>query len=1021
MEIKLEKMKKKISFKEFNPFPGLRPFAPDDSDLFFGREVESEEVIGKLLKNRYVAVLGASGNGKSSLINCGVLPKLSNLKTGASSLLKIISFRPGNNPIGNLALALSGSISDSVQDNIERNKILSDIHDNSYDLASVFGNFMIKTDDKVLLVIDQFEELFRYGSSPKTGLSQTPQAKFVDFIVDTINKPFLNVYIIISMRSEFIGECSHYPGLTKIINNSNYLVPNMGTENYREVIEGPVKFSGAGIDPMLIEVLLNEVGDRVDQLPVLQHALMRTWSHWQKLEEPDRPIKLTDYEAIGTMRKAIPVAADEAFEELDQRGKEICEIMFKAITRKGSDNKGVRHPSDIGTIKTIAGCTNEELIEVIEKFRSPARAFILPARDVKLDESSVIDLYNESFIRSWERLRDWVNMEASSMQIYLGLSEASSLYQQGKTSLYRPPDLNLAINWREKNKPTLAWAVQYNPAFERAMVYLRTSEKAYLEEEQNKIKLQKRKVKRIKLMAISLGIVSVLAIGLILFSFVRKKTAERQILLAEKQKTSADSTAALAIRYAQEAREQKIVSDIQKSFAEKDAEEALHQKNIAVEQSEHAKKAIIKADINTKTAIEQRNEAQRLRMLSVGKSMAIKSLQMPGQKDLQTLLAYQAYLFNKTNKGPDNDADIYAGLYNVALQYGNINYRSFTGHNADIKSLAFVPGKNEFFTSGDDGKVLKWSLDRRDQTLQVVYSGSDIIDVLAVSPDASWLACGSTNATIRMIPLKGNNIGYEMTGHKKGIKSLIFSYDGKYLYSAALDGKVLKWDIAARTSTNVTTGSMEITSIDISSDGNYLAGISTDGNVVVWNPEHNSDNFRIETTGKNIKVIKFYPGNNLLALGDMNGDIELWDINLHKKISEVKAHMGQVNDIQFNTNLKQMATAGNDKKIKIFNIKDPADLTEPPVTLNDNEGFVLVMQFSPDGQMILSGESGGINNLRGRPSHVDYLVSDICNIVSRNMTQGEWNNYVGKDIPHEKTCPEKNYNIKVEPIKSLNK
>ena len=151
---------------------------------------------------------------------------------------------------------------------------------------------------------------------------------------------------------------------------------------------------------------------------------------------------------------------------------------------------------------------------------------------------------------------------------------------------------------------------------------------------------------------------------------------------------------------------------------------------------------------------------------------------------------------------------------------------------------------------------------------------------------------------------------------------------------------------------------------------------------------NNSDNFKIETTGKNIKVIRFNPGNNLLALGDVNGNVELWDINLRKKISEVKAHMGQVNDIQFNTNSKQMATAGNDKKIKIFNIKDPADLTEPPVTLTDNEGFVLVMQFSPDGQMIISGESGGINNLRGRPSHVDYLVSDICNIVSRKYDSG---------------------------------
>ena len=392
-------MKKKISFKEFNPFPGLRPFVPDDSDLFFGREVESEEVIGKLLKNRYVAVLGASGNGKSSLINCGVLPKIRNLKTGESSLLKIISFGPGNNPIGNLALALSESRSISGQDNSDGNKTLSDIYDSSENLATLFSDYMIKTDDKVFLVIDQFEELFRYGSISKTGLSQTPQAKFVDFIVDTINKPVLNVYIIIAMRSEFIGECAHYPGLTKIINNSNYLVPNMGIENYREVIEGPVNFSGASIDTLLVEELLNEIGDRVDQLPVLQHALMRTWSHWQNLDEPDRPINLTDYEAIGTMRKAISINADEAFEELNQRGKEICEIMFKAITRKGSDNKGIRHPSDIETIKTIAGCTTEELIDVIEKFRSPERAFILPAQGVSLSASSVIDLYNESFIR----------------------------------------------------------------------------------------------------------------------------------------------------------------------------------------------------------------------------------------------------------------------------------------------------------------------------------------------------------------------------------------------------------------------------------------------------------------------------------------------------------------------------------------------------------------------------------------------------------------------------------------------
>ena len=216
-------------------------------------------------------------------------------------------------------------------------------------------------------------------------------------------------------------------------------------------------------------------------------------------------------------------------------------------------------------------------------------------------------------------------------------------------------------------------------------------------------------------------------------------------------------------------------------------------------------------------------------MLSIGKSMSIKSLQAQGQKDLQTLLAYQAYLFNKKNNGVENDADIYAGLYNVARLYGSTNYKSFKGHNGEIRSIAFVPGKNEFYTSGTDGQVLKWSLDSKDQTLQVVYSGTDIIEILAVSPDASWLALGSENSSIKMIPLKGNNVGYDLTGHKGKIKSLIFSYDGKYLYSASLDGKVLKWDLAARTNTDVSNGTIQIISIDISSNDHYLAGISSDG------------------------------------------------------------------------------------------------------------------------------------------------------------------------------------------------
>lgn len=993
-----------------NPFPGLRSFSSGDSHLFFGRDMESDDLIIKLLKNRYVSLLGSSGSGKSSLINAGVIPKLIGTDTTKSSAWRVISLRPGRDPFENLTGAITKTINDSGQD-INRSIISTELW-NSGDLAGLTGQYF-HDGEKVLLFIDQLEELFIHLSS---DVLHDSAQKFIDILVNSVRKTESNMMIMTAMRSEALGECSHYWDLSRIVNNSNYIIPEPDTETWKTMIEGPVKYAGAKIDPELVEILLMDIRNRNCKLSVFQHAMMRTWEQWQKIEKSDKIINRSHYNAAGTVINSIQIHADQLYEHLGQRQKMICEVLFRTITKKGSDNKALKHPADLKLIKSIAGCTDAELYEVIDVFRGSSQSFINSCEDITLNENSVIDLQNECLISKWDRLKDWTDSESVSRNTYQRLAEAAELFQQGKTGLYKPPELLQALKWRDQNKPVLSWAEQINPAFERTMVYLRTSERAYSEAEDNRSRQEKRSKERAGYIKMVLGIVTVLAFGIIFFSYFQKVKAEKNIMQAEllrrnaiKEKARSDSTAKVAIL-------QKMLSDSSASAAVKREQEISEQKIVAEERRLLAERNEEKVLSEKKKVVEQSADIQRLRMLSIGKTMSLKSLQMSGQQDLQTLLAYQAYLFNKMNNGFENDADIYAGLYNVALQYGSLSCKSFKGHNGEIKSVAFVPGKNEFFTSGNDGQVLKWSLDKKDETLQVIYSGKDIIEVLAVSPDASWLACGSASSSIRMIPLKGNNLSYELTGHGAAVKSLIFSYDGKYLYSAALDGKVLKWDIAARTSINVSTGTMEISSLDISSKGNYLAGISSDGNVMVWNPESSSHNFRIETSGRNIKVIRFNPDNNVLAIGDDQGILELWDIENQKKLLTAKAHDSTINDIRFNPGMNQMATAGNDKKIKIYNIKNLPDLSEPPITLGNNDGFILVMQFSPDGQMIISGESGGENNLIARPTHAEYLVRDICKLVSRNLTQEEWNIYVAKDIPLGKTCLGSGVNIKMEPI-----
>ncbi len=1026
-----------LKTKKINPFPGLRPFLPEESNLFFGREEESEEVLRKLLKNRFVTVIGASGSGKSSLIFCGVLPRVKELEKDDQSAWRILTFRPGNDPIGNLAEAFVESFSGNDNRNIGKSNVSTLLHSHPDGIAQVVKSLKENFNGKILILVDQFEELFRFKGT--TGLIQDENAAaFITLLEEAANKSETQIYTIITMRSDFIEECAQFQGFTQLINNSNYLLPHMSRENYRAAIEGPVKYTGAAIDQKLVEALLEDMGGQTDQLPVLQHTLMRTWAYWMELDDPDRPISFTDYESAGKMSDAMSRHANEAYEELSPRGREICEKMFKTITERGADNKGIRHPLNIRAIKSIIHCTSEELFEVVEKFRIASRSFITPRENIRLTDDSVIDLSHESLMRLWHRLKEWVDDEAASVQMYLRLSEASAMYQQGKTTLWRPPDLQLAIDWRNLQKPTLTWAERYNPAFERAMVYLRTSEKEYLAEEENKILLQKRRIKRVKIFAMIVGGATIISIGFMIFAFLQKIQADNQKKLADEQRALAliqkhvadsssiaaidariiaDTNAIRARKIADDALRQKQQADIAKGIAIKNENLAKIEKNNALVAYDSATLARNRAVESAKIATEQRIEADRQRKISIGRAMSIKSMQNQGQKDLQTLLAYQAYLFNQKNGGFENDADIFMGLYNVAKNYGNINYKVFPGQVGEIKSIAFAPGKREFYSSDTYGKVSKWSLDNKEQNLQVIYSGKDIVEVMAVSPDDGWLACGGNNSVIKMIPLKSNNTGYDLKGHSGNIKSLLFSYDGKYLYSASLDGKVLKWDLAARTSKNVSTDQITINSIDISSNGNYLAGMSGDGKALVWNPDKASDVFRIPDNGKDINVIRFKPDQNILAVGYTDGYIQIWDISSRKPVSGlIKAHTAEVNDIQFNLKHNQMATAGKDRSLKIW---DTQDLTIPPVNFTDNDGFVMVIEFSPDGELLVSGTFGdiGVNNLVGRPTHSDLMAQNICSSLQRNLTSEEWSTYVGKDLPYEKTCFDNEFNIKVNVIR----
>ena len=470
-----------------NPFPGLRPFMQDEADLFFGRDRQSDELVRRLASRRFLAVVGTSGSGKSSLVRAGLLPSLEGgFMAGAGAHWHIATLRPQDDPIGFLA---RGIVETGVLANLDLAQpaaaavVETTLRRSSLGLVEIVRMARLAPHENLLILVDQFEELFRFADLAKRRNAGDEAPAFVKLLLQAAQQTDVPVYVVITMRSDFLGDCDRFRGLPEAISESQYLIPRLTRDELQAVITGPVGVRGGRIAPSLVQRLLNDVGDDMDQLPVLQHALMRAWDHWALHDPESRSIELGDLEAIGGMAEALSRHADQAFESLaTDRERLVAERLFKCLTERGPDNREVRRPTPLSRIAAIANADAAEIIAVIDVFRAPGRSFLMPPHEVALEGDSVIDISHESLIRQWDRLRTWVDQEAESRATYLRLVEAAQLRRAGKGGLWGEPDLTYARQWQERESPNETWAGQYAPGFNEAISFFRESEAAHAAE-----------------------------------------------------------------------------------------------------------------------------------------------------------------------------------------------------------------------------------------------------------------------------------------------------------------------------------------------------------------------------------------------------------------------------------------------------------------------------------------------------------------------------------------------------------
>jgi WD40 repeat protein/tetratricopeptide (TPR) repeat protein len=981
-----------------NPFPGLRPFRSDEHHLFFGREEQTGALLQLLRTNRFLAVVGTSGSGKSSLVRAGMIAELyGGTMTQAGSTWEVMILRPGGSPIENLARAFVEADLYDREDPSTLPRLLATLNRSRFGLVEAMKQCeLFEPGTNLLVVVDQFEELFRFRQQGVD--SEETAAAFVNLLLTASEQAECPIYVAITMRSDYLGDCSEIPGLAEAVNEGEYLIPRLLRDQKRDAIEKPIGVGGARIAPMLVQRLLNDVGDDPDQLPVLQHALMRMWDAWSTGGDHHRPIDFTDFEATGGLGAALSHHADEIYDALpDDRHRSACEKLFKTLTEKGDDNRGIRRPTRLAQLQAIAASDRDMVTTVLDAYRGSGVTFLMPGSEVELTDRTVLDLSHESLMRGWQRLRMWVEDEAQSARIFRRLLDTARLWSDGKAGLFRDPDLQIALSWREQEAPNAEWAEQYGGDFETAIGFLEASNaeteaerhareaarqreldqaRQLAEAQQLRLEQQQRAAFRLRLMIAGLAAVAVIA-GLACVAALLAN--QRAITLADQARQNEEKAKENATRA--ELSQQDTAKALAVVASQKAEVEGSLSKAEAAEEA--GRKLLYTTDMRLAPFVwrDGRSTAEQLRVLL--------AKHIPGNTDVTAA----------TRKPDLRGFEWY--YYQHLLED---SAAVFSGHADSVVAGAFT-ADGPLVTLDQNGQLRRWDLGSQaeDPASRRDLPGGPAAQVRVLSPDGRLAALAEGNK-VRVFDTATGHEKFAVDSASRNHRRPLFSRDGdrlvivddKIRWLSAASGEriasldenlngvrclalsadgltlavggygsfgalasIFRLDAAAKTVTPLATGvgtrdeTQEGSAL--TADGGWLA-VSMTGTLNVFDAATGRLIARHTSAhASRIVAIAFSGDGARLATADVEGTIKIW-ADLPKLDSKsaalltLKGHQGAINTVGFSSDGKRLVTASADKTARVWDLENVGAAIRPLEGLSDQ--WLVRTRFSPDGQLI---------------------------------------------------------------------
>jgi WD40 repeat protein/transcriptional regulator with XRE-family HTH domain len=887
------------------PYRGLASFQPQDAEWFFGREVLTERVAAKITEFHAAGgglqiVVGASGSGKSSLIRAGVIPALTSQSAPGRRSWPLVLLTPGTHPLDELALALSDMSGDSGVDDM-----VASIRSDPVEGIVRATRAAAGKSDRLLIVVDQFEELFTLCPDEKE------RQAFVTALVAAVGSPAaaedrqppVATVVLIGLRADFYPHALAHPELARTLQEAQFVVGPLSEPELRRAIVEPANKANLDITDGLVELLLRDVsppaGQRRDDpsqvgaLPLLSHALLATWEGRQSGQ-----MTVDAYLSTGGIEGAVARTADAAYGELSPAEQVIARRLFLRLVNLGEDTADTRRRVRRADLESSGqGEQDPQRRQVIEQF---------VGRRLLIADSDTIEISHEALLAAWPRLRAWIESDRDGLRIQRQLADAAREWHdlhRDPESLYRGGRLEAAREWSLRGDSDSELAL-----LEREFLA------ASIEQDQAEKLVARRRTHRLQRMVAALTALFVISGALAGYSYWKRDTTNR-----ERDRAFSRQVAGTADRL--RATDPGMASMLAMSA-------------YRIAPTEQARSSLL-----TSTGAPL---PTRIVRASKGPQNVVLT------PDGRTLIGVGA--------GPSDTSVLIWDLTDPR------NPRALgtplTDHTKPIFGLAVSPNGRMLATGGMDRTVRLWNIadPSHPRSLGVLPGGpSDTVYSLAFSPDGKSLAAGSADRTIRLWdvadPLDVKPLGLPLTGAAGYVQSVAFSPDGTVMAAGDAAGSLQLWTMADVRNPQLVgrlrTGDVQINTVAFAPDGKSLALGGAKGLLQFWDVSKPSAAKVIKSTinvpDNWVNSLSYSPDGGLLAVGSSDNVAQIWERSTGRLVSSLP-QTEPVSTVSFLRDDRTLVTSGSDGVARLWAVPGPV-ITGATAT-------VTTTMFSPDGRSI---------------------------------------------------------------------